>query len=159
MANDNYQHWKNQGWLWLFAAEQACHSAASKLPPQAQGSWQAVNHMDFLSSATSGWVCRLKGESLACSNSYSCLCFGWLNRAVQPVRLTLLRAGHLWWSPTPGMIHPANMGLRVRVADVQHCRQRKTLAAPQAHFHSQPGLGAPLILLDKAQHGAYLTYS
>lgn len=28
------------------------------------------------------------------------------------------------------------------------------LAALQAHFHSRPGLGAPLILLDKTQHGS-----
>lgn len=48
-------------------------------------------------------------------------------------------------------IDPADMHHRPEV----HCQcQRKVLAAPRAHFHSRPGLGAPLVLLDKAQHGS-----
>lgn len=58
---------------------------------------------------------------------------------------------------------PLNEHLRllsIDPGDVHHCpevhcqRQRKVLAAPRTHFHSRPGLGAPLVLLDKAQHGS-----
>lgn len=69
--------------------------------------------------------------------------------------LTLLGAGRRCQSRTPGTRHILpNPGLPVRMAEVRCCGQWKTLAAPQAHFHSQPGLGAPLVLLDKAQHGS-----
>lgn len=78
----------------------------------------------------------------------------WLSRAVLPVSLTLLGVGHCRRYPAPGTMHTASLGLRVWMAETQHHSQRKTLAASQAHFHSQPGLGAPLVLLDKAQHGS-----
>lgn len=98
-----------------------------------------MNHLAYFSSAAPHCVCRLKGQSFAdlglCGSAWLC-CLWALEQAV--IGGTLGQ----YTLPAQGCQH---RWLRSSTA-------ARALAALQAHFHSQPGLGAPLILLDKTQH-------